>query len=82
MNKWVLVAITSLALAACNDNDDPQSLSGNTSGNTSKPPVATVDGFTTYVQAEAATSPDDTEAKDIDSIALATPEDAEPISLN
>lgn len=74
MKKLVLVMFATLLVAACNDNDDPAKVT--------KPAAPAVDNFTQAVQAEVATSPDDTEAKDIDSIAVVTPEDAEPIELN
>lgn len=82
MNKLLLVVLATVALAACNDNDDTQQM-GVIAKPAPVPPVAvTTDKFTAVVKEELKDSSDDAEAKDIDSIALVTPEDAEPVPLN
>jgi uncharacterized protein YcfL len=75
MNKISMVLLSALLLVACNDNDDDA---------IAKPAVVSPspDSFTLNVKAELLQSADDTEPKSIDSVALVTVEDAEPIEIN
>lgn len=75
MRFW-LAAFAVSSLAACNDNDQEAAVVA-APQNT----PATLD-FTAQVAAEAKTSNDDVEPKDIDTIVLATADDAEPIAIN
>jgi hypothetical protein len=74
----VLSAVV-LTLAACsnNGNDDND---GNKVGNINVPSQL-ADSFFVLVAALTATTPDDTEARDTDSVKATTPEDADTTSL-
>lgn len=76
MRFW-LAAFAVSSLAACNDNDNDNDAVVTAPQNT----PAKLD-FTAQVAAEAKTSNDDVEPKDIDAIVLATADDAEPITIN
>ena len=70
-------AITLFVLAACG--------SGNNNNNDvrvdTSPIIAPTDAFVSAVQTTLAGSPEDTEAPLIDSIAVTSPEDNEPIAI-
>jgi len=76
MRFW-LAAFAVSSLAACNDNDHDAAA-------VATPPTtkAQPDAFTTQVQTDVKVSSDEAEAKDVDSIALAASDDAEPVEVD
>lgn len=75
MNKILMVLLSALLLVACNDNDDDAIAKA-----VVVPPSP--DSFTLNVKTELLQSADDTEPKSIDTVALVTVENAEPIEIN
>lgn len=72
LSAAVLSAVI-LALAACSD-------SGNSGGDNSTGPVA--DGFMALVAELIASSPDDADARETDSVTATSPDDSDSISLD
>jgi hypothetical protein len=75
----VLSAVV-LTLAACSNNGNDDN-GGNKVGSNINLPSQLADSFFVLVAAVTATSPEDTEARDTDSVKATTPEDADSTSL-
>lgn len=75
--KAVALTVLTLAVAACGDSDNGQV--GQGPGNGGGTPAQ--DSFFTAVSALIASSPDDTEPREVDSITATTPENSEPTGL-
>ena len=79
MRGMLATAAAATLLAGCGSSG-----SDDTEGPTAPPanpsPPAVTDAFVDTVRVTILTSPDDTEAASIDSIAVTTPEDKEPVA--
>ena len=76
MRFW-LAAFAVSSLAACNSNDHDVAAVVTPPTTQTQP-----DAFTTQVQTDVKVSSDDIEAKDVDTIVLASSDDTEPVEVN
>ncbi len=76
-SKGAVLTVLTLAVAACGDSGG-----GNDGGGVGGGPGPSQDSFFTVVKAVVATSPDDTEPREIDSITATSPESSEPAALD
>lgn len=76
--KATALAALTLAVAACGDSSNNDHV-GEGPGNGGGTPAQ--DSFFAAVSAVIASSPDDTEPREVDSITATTPEDSEPTAL-